>query len=162
MTSPKVTRPIQQGRRWAFLVREDIPDQADPARVYLRRWRLLQTPWFGIYLHAIYAPDADRHMHDHPWSFVSVLLRGGYAEQRPHRGIQLRRAGSIAFRTAEVFHRIVTLSRTPTWTLVLTGRRRRAWGFLTPHGWVRAEHYFRGGALSSASHPKEEKHGTSS
>lgn len=106
--------------------------------VYLTRWRLLQCPWFGLYLHRFTRPDQDRYLHDHPWDFCSVVLRGGYQE-RFKRGIvhlcRTRRTGSVAFHKAEALHRIVELYRTPTWTLVLTGRRRRQWGFLTADGW---------------------------
>lgn len=34
-------------------------------------------------LHHICTPDLDREMHNHPWSFTSIILRGGYVERRP-------------------------------------------------------------------------------
>lgn len=34
-------------------------------------------------LHNIVTPDLDREMHNHPWSFISIVLRGGYIERRP-------------------------------------------------------------------------------
>ena len=125
--------------RWAFMRRFDILD-ADGG-LYLRRWRIVQTPWFAIYLHKIARSDKDRDLHDHPWSFVSLILRGGYDEvldgaaswfpttanawAKPVR----RRWLSLSFRRATDAHRILRLHRTPTWTLVLTGPRRRDWGF---------------------------------
>lgn len=127
--------------RWALFERFDINDEKTGA-LYLRRWRIVQTPWFGIYLHKITMPDKDRDLHDHPWSFLSVVLRGGYDEQLgadPVIGYTLVRTRSwlsVAFRRATDAHRIMRLHRTPTWTFVLVGRRRRSWGFYTPQGYV--------------------------
>ncbi|HXI82093.1 MAG TPA: hypothetical protein VNM34_14900 [Verrucomicrobiae bacterium] len=129
-------------RNWAIFSREDIPDSLHPERTYLTRWRLLQTPWFGVYLHAIREPDRDRHMHDHPWSFVSVVLRGGYLEERPDGRTGRRRAGSVCLRRAEDLHRVALLARRPTWTLVLAGWRRRSWGFDVDGLWVGHREYF--------------------
>jgi hypothetical protein len=141
-------------RRWQVCTRYDIPDRADPTVTYLTRWRIVQTPWFGIYLHRIHLPDSDAHPHDHPWPFVSVVLKGGYDEDlvvgtvplRDRRYPQFTRASrgflSIARRRATDMHRIYRLYRRPTWTLVLVGRRCRTWGFHTPrHGWVRWTDY---------------------
>jgi hypothetical protein len=50
---------------------------------YLIRYRLLKTPWFGIYLHHILRSDLDRCLHDHPFCFWSLVLWGRYTEFRP-------------------------------------------------------------------------------
>lgn len=34
-------------------------------------------------LHNICTADLDREFHNHPWSFISIVLRGGYVERRP-------------------------------------------------------------------------------
>lgn len=100
----------------------------DDGRLLIDRLRLLSSRWFGMYLHRIVASDLDRQPHNHGWSFVSLVLRGGYSERvdgvdRHHR------AGSLHRMTPEQYHRIEKLDRLPTWTLVLRGRRRVAWGF---------------------------------
>lgn len=136
--------------RWALFERYDIPD-AMGRGTYLTRWRIVQTPWFGIYVHRINVYDGDRHLHDHPWSFVSVVLRGGYVEARqidptsksPFLRFAKRGFLSFAFRRAETLHRITALLRRPTWTLVLVGRRRREWGFQTSDGWKDWRTYYR-------------------
>lgn len=138
--------------RWALFERFDI--RGEDGELYLRRWRIVQTPWFGIYLHKIATPDKDRDLHDHPWPFLSVVLRGGYDEllhehpaddamqgYRPLGGLVRRRWLSFGFRRSTDAHRIVRLHRTPTWTLVFVGRRRRDWGFYTERGWVQWECY---------------------
>lgn len=131
---------------WQFCTRFDILDPKT-GELYLRRYRVLQTPWFGIYLHKIAQPDHDRDLHDHPWPFVSVVLRGGYDEtlRAVHDygngpvdvGVRCVRGWlSFAFRRATDAHRITRLHRTPTWTLVIVGRRRKSWGFYTDRGYV--------------------------
>jgi hypothetical protein len=119
---------------------------------YLDRLRFIQTPWFGVYLHRIDAPDPGVDLHDHPWPFVSIVLRGGYDEYRSEtrdasRFAQLnadfpstrisgdvvrRAAGSVRRMRLDECHTIFRLHRTPTWTLVIVGHRVRDWGFYVP------------------------------
>lgn len=136
---------------WALFQRYDIMDWEQPDRVYLRRWRIVQTPWFGILLHKILLPDGDRDVHDHPWAFIPIILRGGYVEEwceseqnARHwsafpllwpRGARRRVRRARIMRLGE-FHRIRTLDRVPTWTLCLVGPRHGSWGFMTPTGFV--------------------------
>ena len=131
------------GKRFSFFERFDIPDRSNPANTYLRRWYLVSTPWFGIYMHAIFLPDRDPWMHDHPWSFVSIVLKGGYLEGLGN-GVRHRwRAGSIHRLRHVDAHAIRSLDRTPTWTLILRGPRRRDWGYHTDQGWVDHATYHR-------------------
>lgn len=90
------------------------------------RFQLVKTPWFNIYLHHLKALVEHPHCHDHPWSFVTVLLKGGYSE---FDGTvwTWRRAGSVLYRRAEHRHNVVT--KGVSWSLIVTGPKRRAWGF---------------------------------
>ena len=117
----------------------DIVKEVDGQQVlYLRRFFLWRCRWFNIFLHYIPQPDTDRDPHDHPWSFVSILLRGGYEEEiyslRTSHVASFRRAPSIARRKAGCVHQIRAVLAN-TWTLVITGPYRRHWGFLTHDGW---------------------------
>ena len=71
-----------EGIRWAFMRKYEIPDVEHPEQTYLRRWRVIQTPLFALYLHHILLPDGDRDLHDHPYPFASLTLKGGYTEER--------------------------------------------------------------------------------
>ena len=53
--------------------------------VYMRRWWLLPYNWTGIAvrIHEIVQSDEDRHPHDHPWWYLSIILKGGYWEITP-------------------------------------------------------------------------------
>lgn len=131
------------GRRWSVLRRFTIDRDGE---VYLTRWYLVSTPWFGVYLHRFDGPDPDADPHDHPWNFVTMVLRGGYDEEA------LRRHGDVLEvvdchhrplvprrRTLDTRHKVARLWRVPTWTLVVVGRRQREWGFWLDGGagsWV--------------------------
>ena len=123
--------------RWAFMQRRLIGSGAD---VYLDRVYVLQTPWFGIMFHRIYRADRQRELHDHPWNFLSLLLRGSYVEDTPD-GLKTRRWFNV--KRAEDRHSIREVSRSPVWTLVFTGRKRRTWGFWVDGGtrWVKWTEY---------------------
>lgn len=123
---------------------------------YLIRWNIFQCRWFSIKLHRILLSDDDC-MHDHPWTFISFILQGGYVEctpgarsirrsQQPPHGIahlvdskkyenkRLYGAGSILYRPAKFIHRLDIYQ--PALTLVITFRKTKSWGFFTPNGFI--------------------------
>jgi hypothetical protein len=148
--------------RWAFMQKTTIP--CEDGLVYLVRLRIVQTPWFAIYLHDLREPDRDRDPHDHPWTFWSVILRGGYTEKvwQPRRGEGVDRwtrsthpngyfgppatyrrrwlGGSVHKMTMDKAHMIESV-RPGTKSLVICGRRRRTWGFWTDRGFVTWQQY---------------------
>ena len=139
---PYVSVEGRRSARWAFMEGMTIKDKQ--GHVYLDRLRLVQTPWFGIFIHAIIGPDPDPDPHDHPWNFWSLILCGGYIEHyyiKQDGRVLSRRwpRWSLRKMAAEgVAHKITSVKKN-TWTLVLVGRRQRDWGFWTSDGWV----YFR-------------------
>lgn len=159
----KATLASGRSARWAFMERFEVPDYDHPERNYLTRWRLIQTPWFGIYLHRFDGPDPRPTLHDHPWPFRSLVLRGGYVEAdtyskspgrlpvnadcitdipleslRWHGAWTTLRARSVNRKNATDTHTIVSLLRVPTWTLMFVGRRVREWGYVDRDGrWTR-------------------------
>src|SRR6185503_13941469 len=52
---------------------------------YITRLHVFKTPWFAVCLHWINGPDPEPHLHDHPVSFLSLILKGGYVENRKYR-----------------------------------------------------------------------------
>ena len=118
----------------AVFEKQVIGDLYDAKAPYLTRWKLLTTPWFAVYVHKIWVHDRDRHMHDHPWSFASLILWGGYVEQLPGKA-RHRRPGSFAVLRRPGIHSVRTLLREPTWTLVVRGKDHHSWGFMTEDGW---------------------------
>ena len=110
---------------------------------YMTRWIFfLPNPYFNIYLHKFHASDdTSVGMHDHPWNFLSIVLKGCYREMIRYKpggfdNVVSRRWLSVAFRRAESAHYVLLEpGKGTTWSLLFTGRRRRIWGFYTPSGW---------------------------
>lgn len=130
--------------RWAIMRWQVIKCQ--DGLDYLIRWRFVQTPWFAVYLHDLLEPDSARDPHDHPWTFISIILRGGYTERVwPNADgnlIYVRRwlPGSVHKMTMEKAH-MITRVRPRTKSLILCGPRRRNWGFWTETGFVPWQEY---------------------
>lgn len=116
---------------------------------YVHRWWVIpRNEVCNIYLHLFLRDDDDRALHDHPWDNASLVLASGYNEVVPvdatqpagqTRSIE-RKLGDLIRRTAEDAHRVV-LRRDehgrpiPAWSLFMTGKLRRTWGFWCPKGW---------------------------
>ena len=127
--------------------------------LYMGRWWLFQTRWLSCRVHHIASADYDRHFHDHPFSFVSIVLRGWYREQRPSQiqpcflsdGQELsygtdRKAWSTAYRSTSDRHLISEVSPGGVWTLVFMSPKRQWWGFFTPSGKIYYKDYIGGDA----------------
>jgi hypothetical protein len=132
LTEVKVTG--RRSPRWAIWSKMLIPCQSGIQ--YLARLRIIQTPWFGVYLHDIYEPDGDRDPHNHPWKFISIVLRGYYVERvypdpagHPHYFLaHMHKRFSAHRMDTTSAHRIVTAAPGLK-TLILTGKRQSGWGF---------------------------------
>lgn len=100
-----------------------------PNEPYLLRWHLLpRNPILNFYLHCFKASDQNREMHCHPWSSVSVILKGMYADHRED-GFSILKEGDVEFRlNPKKAHRIELIDG-ECWTLFVTGPRIREWGF---------------------------------
>jgi hypothetical protein len=102
---------------------------------YLTRYVLVLFG-FSLRVHHWTNDDDPRHMHDHAWWFLTLVLRGGYTdisqagEGQPVVHDHLS-AGSIRFRPALHRHSVM-VDNGGAWTLVLTGPRERHWGFWVP------------------------------
>jgi hypothetical protein len=129
--------------RKLFLVKEIISKYGN---VHFRRYRLIQTPWFALYIHQILKSDEDADMHDHPWSFQSLILSGSYKESckfAPNFDSVIHsvfNVGDVIKHEAEDAHRI-TIQTPEVWTLVFTSGRTRYWGYQTPSGWIGHKEY---------------------
>ena len=125
---------------------------------YLERYFI--GTWLGrkIWLHRFVSEDAERTVHNHPWTALSVILTGGYSEEVARRALAPSNdkrhyrfvlnysyhdliAPSINLITAKHMHRIVSVMPN-TWTLMLVGKRHgRGWSFFTAdsHGVCEAQ-----------------------
>lgn len=132
-------RAYKSGTRWGVWLWTDVDSQ------YIVRLHLLKTPWFAICLHWILKPDPEPWLHDHPVSFLSIILRGKYAElrQRPFAQPEILVHRWYNFIRASRFdrHRII-FTRKHTLTLCFMGPKTREWGFHTDDGWIGWKRYY--------------------
>lgn len=122
---------------------------ADDPKSQYRPPRWLAWLPVSIRLHYIRRPDNDRHLHDHPCDFRSIILKGYYAErrrrliavhdygagEREYDEITIwRTAGSTYFAKATDFHSITAMPAAGVWTLFIMyqtpGPGWNRWGFL--------------------------------
>ena len=99
---------------------------------YLRRWHLLpKNKFFNVWLHQFLKDDDDRAMHDHPFASLSLCVSGSYDELCSDGVIRTRKRGAIVYRSATYRHSIFISNRPhkTAWTLFVTGRVVRKWGF---------------------------------
>ncbi len=84
-----------------------------------------------IRVHHIGRSDSAEALHDHPWQFVSIILRGRYIEHTPSGAAEFR-AGDCLWRPIDTRHRIELFPGEDVWSLVITGPREQDWQFY-PH-----------------------------
>jgi hypothetical protein len=144
------THPYATGLRWLKRLASGHPHQiiGSEGNPYMLRWYVIpRNPLLNVYVHKFIRSDDDRALHDHPWWFVSLILRGGYVEISENierkttvlcrtsvfdvRSPFWRRA--VAYRPAIYRHRVALPVENgieqSCWTLIVTGPKRRSWGF---------------------------------
>jgi cold shock CspA family protein len=111
--------------RYMWVVRDNRPT------VNMVRYYILKTPFFEVYLHQ-FIDDDEEALHDHPWTFVTLIISGGYTEELAGGASRSLRPGRVVFRNASRLHRVVVSNkyRGRVWTLVVTGRRFHKWSFV--------------------------------
>jgi hypothetical protein len=122
---------------------------------YLERYYLFlrereQFP-FNVFLHKFLKSDPDD-VHDHPWPYATLILKGGYWEWIPHFDTVGRKTGEYQvwrgpghFRISKAnsFHRIELDPDITAWTLFMPGPKQRDWGFLVRNQWIQWEEYLK-------------------
>jgi hypothetical protein len=95
---------------------------------------------FSIRIHVWHRSDDKRFFHDHPFSFITVVLRGSYTDVSPN-GRDLQKTGSIRFRKATHKH-YVEVPETGAVTLLFCSPAIRNWGFWIGDKFKRPLKYF--------------------
>ena len=104
---------------------------------------------FNVFLHRFLKSDPDD-VHDHPWPYATLILKGGYYEWLPKFNNNGQKIGELQvwrgpghFRVcgASSYHRIELDPNVECWTLFMPGPQQREWGFLSKGKWVQHEQY---------------------
>lgn len=135
----------------SFLEKHDrkriIMDRVDN-EPYLERYYvfLKDRTWFpfNVFLHKFLKSDPDD-VHDHPWPYATLILKGGYYEWIPQfnadgtKNCEIRKwRGPGHFRICKPtsYHRIELKEGVTAWTLFMPGPQKREWGFLVKNKWI--------------------------
>jgi hypothetical protein len=136
--------------RWGRkrIVMDRVSDEPYLERYYLFLKDRNRFP-FNVFLHKFLKSDPDD-VHDHPWPYATIILKGGYYEWTPlfdGKGAKIsetrhwRGPGHFRICSANSYHRIELEAGTDCWTLFMPGPQRREWGFLVSNKWIQHEQY---------------------
>ena len=131
-----------------------IYDRVDK-ELYLTRYYLFlkdrkQFP-FNLFLHRFHKDDEET-MHDHPWSYATLILKGGYYEWIPFFNEmgemtcevqKWRGPGHFRICGPDSYHRIELKPGVTAWTLFMPLKKVREWGFLVNNKWIHNEQYLK-------------------
>lgn len=104
---------------------------------------------FNIFLHKFLKSDPDD-LHDHPWPYATLILKGGYyewIEKFNSDGVKIgqermwRGPGHFRICGAKTYHRIELKPDVDCWTLFMPGPQQREWGFQVDNKWIQWEEY---------------------
>jgi hypothetical protein len=104
---------------------------------------------FNIFVHKFCKSDPDD-VHDHPWPYFTLILKGGYYEWIPQfnpdgtKNCEIRKwrgPGHCRICSPKSYHRIELVDGITAWTLFMPGPHKREWGFLVDNKWVHNEDY---------------------
>jgi hypothetical protein len=106
---------------------------------------------FNIFLHKFLKGDPED-VHDHPWPYATLILKGGYYEWIPQfnsdgtkfNEVRMWRGpGHFRYCRSTSYHRIELKEGVTAWTLFMPGPQKRDWGFLVKDNWIHHEKYLK-------------------
>ena len=134
------------GRKRIIMDRESNEPYLERYYVFLKERRKFP---FNVFIHKFLKSDPDD-VHDHPWPYATLILKGGYYEWTPifdSKGSKIgetqhwRGPGHFRFCSANSYHRIELDPSVECWTMFMPGPQRREWGFLVNNRWIHNEQY---------------------
>jgi len=136
----------QMGRKRIVLDRQSNEPYLERYYVFLKDRKKFP---FNIFIHKFLKSDPDD-VHDHPWPYATLILKGGYWEWIPLFNSQGEKINELAkwrgpghFRICKAtsYHRIELDPNITAWTLFMPGPQKREWGFLKNNKWIHNEKY---------------------
>ena len=146
------------GKRQIFRTEKDL----EP-KLYLERFYIIKCPLLEVMIHRFYMSDLPV-PHDHPWASCNVILKGGYIEHVVQKNIEtahFRKPGYFGRRLADAQHWVELPEGLmgEVWTLFVTFRREKSWGFFTEDRYYPFEEYFRLTGVDTVNHSAEDYRG---
>jgi hypothetical protein len=134
------------GRKRIVMDRQDNEPYLERYYIFLKDRKHFP---FNVFIHKFLKSDPDD-VHDHPWPYATLILKGGYYEWTPifdGDGKKIAETcvwrGPGHFRTcsADSYHRIELDPAITAWTMFMPGPQKREWGFLVNNKWVHNDTY---------------------
>ena len=117
--------------------------------LHFKRFAIIETSIFAVYIHKIYEADKDPYMHSHPWNFFGIVLKGSYTEQYRHvesitidklwdlipwtgaisiyNKTRIKTPFGFGFGSRKYYHKILTINNGPVTTLFFTFGKHTPW-----------------------------------
>jgi len=120
-----------------------------PECPYFKRWAIIFNKW-SVRLHRWYGDDDSRAPHNHPYWFITFVIRGGYDDVSYEvdenkictvKDMDKLRAFSWRYRPADHLHQVLNV-RPNTWTILITGPAVARWGFWLKGKLIKRDKYF--------------------
>lgn len=96
---------------------------------FLLRYTILKINKLHVRLHRIISADGTPYLHNHPFNYISIILKGGYTEQLLVND-QVKEIhhtkGSFIFRHHQTYHRIKSVDEGCK-TLFITWKTNKKW-----------------------------------
>jgi hypothetical protein len=130
------------------IIMDRVNDQPYLERYYIF---LKDRTWFpfNAFIHKFLKSDPDD-VHDHPWPYATLILKGGYYEWIPKFNSKGEKIGETRFWrgpghfricSATSYHRIELDPGITAWTCFMPGPQKREWGFLVNNRWIHNDTY---------------------
>jgi len=134
------------GRKRVIMDRQSQEPYLERYYVFLKDRNLFP---FNIFIHKFLKSDPDE-VHDHPWPYATLILKGGYYEWVPDfdsNGVMFgqrrywRGPGHFRICSPTSYHRIELKPGVTAWTMFMPGPHKREWGFLVNNKWIHNDEY---------------------
>jgi hypothetical protein len=114
-----------------------------PECPYMYRWVFLFFN-YSIRIHHWIRSDDKRYYHDHPWWFITFVVKGCYTDVSEGKSgvyIDTLKRWDLVYRKSKHAH-YVLVPPEGCWTVMVTGKPVRKWGFWIGNRFFRPLRYF--------------------
>lgn len=128
------SRKYKSGTGWCLWRWTEVDSE------YITRLHVVKATFGALCVHWIKKPDPEPYTHDHPVTFLSLILWGGYTEWR--NGVVRKRRWFNFIRASALDRHTIIEVKPNTVTLCFMGPKTREWGFHTSSGWTNWKSYY--------------------
>lgn len=120
--------------------------------LHFTRWAIFSCKWVSLYIHRFNQSDKDIYLHNHPWNFISVILKGSYFEEslnwswwplypKPKSEFKVKKFLTVSHMNRKVFHKVNEILKGPVYSLFLAYGEYQAWYYLVDNSKVESVIY---------------------